>query len=76
MATLTYAVEQRLRLIDFLLANYASVGPRQLIDFFGISLPQATRDFAMYNKVHPGNMEYMSSAKYWQITPEFSRVYP
>lgn len=73
---MTYAIEQRLRLIDFLLANYACVAPRQLVDFFGISQPQATRDFALYNKLHQGNMAYLPAALSWYVTPEFQRVYP
>jgi predicted DNA-binding transcriptional regulator YafY len=73
---MTYAIEQRMRLIDFLLANYASVGPRHLIDYFGISLPQATRDFALYNELHPSNMVYGSSEKSWLATADFKRVYP
>lgn len=73
---MTYAIEQRMRMIDFLLANYACVAPRQLIDFFGISLPQATRDFAMYTQLNPGNMAYLSSAKTWYVTTTFKRVYP
>lgn len=72
---MTYAIEQRLRLIDFLLANYACVAPRQLVDFFGISKPQASIDFSMYNTLHPGNMTYLHAALSWYATTEFKRVY-
>lgn len=73
---MTYAMEQRLRMIDFLLANYAYVAPRQLADFFGISRPQASLDFALYNKLHPGNMMYLHATLSWYVTPEFKRVFP
>jgi hypothetical protein len=73
---MTYALEQRLRLIDFLLASYGFVAPRQLVDFFSISKPQASLDFAMYNKTYPGNMVYAHSVLNWQATAAFKRAYP
>jgi hypothetical protein len=39
----TYAVEQRLRLIDFLVAQYGHVNRSALCDYFGISEQQASR---------------------------------
>lgn len=73
---MTYAIEQRLRMIDFLLANYGSVAPKQLVDFFGISKPQASVDFRMYNSRAPGNMIYLHATLCWYTTASFKRVYP
>lgn len=73
---MTYAIEQRMRLIDFLLANYGSVAPRQLSDFFGVSKAQASLDFRMYNTLNPGNMIYLHPTLCWYSTTEFNRVYP
>ncbi|QYW02189.1 hypothetical protein CPT_Sonora_088 [Stenotrophomonas phage Sonora] len=71
-----YAVEQRLRLIDFLLANYGSVGRPQLMDYFGISTPQASDDLSEYRKLAPNNMVYDATLKAYVAGPEFKRVYP
>lgn len=73
---MNYAVEQRLRMIDFLLANYGSVAPKQLADYFGVSKPQASLDFRMYNSLFPGNMVYLHATLCWYTTTEFKRVYP
>lgn len=73
---LNYAVEQRLRLIDFLVSNYDSVGREQLVDFFGISLPQATRDFRTYRQIAPGNLVFDDSTKRYRKSSKFERVYP
>lgn len=73
---MNYAVEQRLRFVDFLLVHYHRVGRRQLCDYFGISEPCASLDFAKYNELHPGNMEYDFTTRSWVPTPGFKRAYP
>jgi len=72
---LNYAVEQRLRLIDFLLAYYGSVGRQELCDYFGIAAAQATRDFAQYLKLAPSNMLLNNSSKKWVRSDTFKRLY-
>jgi hypothetical protein len=72
---MNYAVEQRLRLIDFLLAHYGSVGRAEIEDFFGMSGPQVTRDFQMYIKLAPGNMLLNGSSKRWVRSDTFKRVW-
>lgn len=72
---MNYAVEQRLRLIDFLLAHYGSVSRAELIDFFGIGGAQATRDFAEYNKIAPNNALLNQSSKMWVRSDTFKRLY-
>lgn len=73
---MNYAVFQRLRMIDFLLDHFGYAGPIQICDYFGISRPAASLDFVNYNKLHPGNMEYMYSSTRWVRTAEFERAYP
>jgi len=73
---MNYAAEQRIRLIDFLLAHYGHVGRMELCDFYGISEPCASRDLAVYNEVYPGNMAYDASTKRWCKTFVFQRAYP
>lgn len=72
---LTYAVEQRLRLIDFLLAQYGHVSRAALIDYFGIGEATATRDFSAYHKIAPGNMALNQSDKTYYRTNSFFRVW-
>lgn len=73
---LSYAVEQRMRLIDFLLANFGYAARRHLVDYFGISEPAASRDLTDYEEMFPGNMRYSASDKCHLATETFKRVYP
>jgi hypothetical protein len=73
---LTYAIEQRLRMIDFLLQHYGYVGRPELVAFFGISIPCASADISRYNIDNPGNAFYDPSRKRWTrsdgFKPQFS----
>ncbi len=73
--SLTYAVEQRLRLIDLLLVQYGHVNRAVLMDCFGIGEATATRDFTAYHKIAPGNMALNPSDKTYYRTNAFSRVW-
>ena len=72
---LTYAVEQRLRFVDFLLAQYGSVKRAALMDYFGIGEATATRDFGAYHDIAPGNMALNPSDKTYYRTNAFVRVW-
>jgi len=73
---LSYAVEQRIRLIDFLLFHYGTVRRGALRDYFGISEPQASNDLGLYQELAPGNMAYDMHAKLYRRTDTFERIYP
>ncbi len=75
MENASYAVQQRLRLFDFLLAHYDCVGREQLCDFFGISAPQATRDIRMYRELAPNNVIFDGAAKKYRRAVGFARVF-
>jgi len=72
---MNYAIEQRLRLIDFLLNHYGSVSRSELTDYFGIAAAQATRDFSQYNKLAPGNALINQSSKKWVRSDTFGRLF-
>ena len=72
----SYAIEQRLRMIDFLLSQYGHINRSALISFFGISVPQASADIRMYLDIAPGNAAYDAVAKSYIRGGEFSRIYP
>jgi hypothetical protein len=65
----------RLRFIDFLLAHYGTINREQLVDYFGISVPQASMDISDYIAVAPENMVYDKSAKVYRRTDGFRRTY-
>lgn len=72
---MTYAQQQRIRLIDFLLKHYGSVGRAELEDFFGTGGATATRDFALYAERHPGNAVMNPSSKRWVRTDTFKPAF-
>lgn len=71
-----YAKSQRMRMVDFLLAQYGTINRAALCDFFGISTPQASLDIAQYQQLAPKNIEYDSAAKTYRRTAKFVRLYP
>lgn len=73
---MTYAQEQRQRMIDFLLAQYGTLNRGALVDYFGISMPQASRDVQDYIKRAPGNAIYDGTARCYIRGTQFKRLYP
>lgn len=72
---MNYAVEQRLRLIDFLLHHYGSVSRGEIEDYFGVGSATATRDFALYAGKAPGNALLNQSSKRYVKSDTFKRAY-
>lgn len=73
MSELKYAVEQRLRFIDFLLHQYGNLNRSAIMDFFGISQPCATRDIQHYIELAPANAVYDKKAKTYIRGANFKR---
>ena len=72
---MSYAIEQRIRFIDFLLHQYGYVNRGAIIDYFGIGPATATRDFVLYQQKAPGNTLYDSKTKTYRATHTFKRAY-
>jgi len=72
---MNYAVQQRMRLIDFLLFHYGQINRRIIMDYFGIGEAAATRDIKAYKEVAPDNIEYSGADKVYKRTLKFERVY-
>jgi hypothetical protein len=70
-----YAIAQRLRLIDFLVEHYGYINRATLMDYFGISTPQASKDIAEYMELAPHNLVYNMGAKRYEKTDRFARLY-
>jgi len=62
---------RRLEFIDFRLLWEGRINRADLVDFFGISIPQASLDLARYMDLAPGNLTYDRSDKVYRATPEF-----
>lgn len=72
----TYATEQRYRLIDFLLSQYGWINRAMVMDYFGISSACASNDIATYSDMLPSNIWYNAKSKRYETTGDFQRVYP
>jgi hypothetical protein len=72
---LSYAIEQRMRFIDFLLARYGTIQRSAIMDYFGMSEPQASKDLGQYMELAPGNMAYDLRAKTYRRCNTFQRVW-
>lgn len=68
-----WAVRERLRMIDFLLDHYGELNRAAICDYFGISVPQATKDLTKYQSVAPGNMLYSTTRKKYTKSDQFKR---
>lgn len=67
--------ERRLEFIDFRLRWDGRLNRADLIAFFGISVPQASKDIARYMELAPGNLRYDASAKVYVAVPAFQPLY-
>ncbi len=63
--------ERRIEFIDFRLQWDGRVNRSDLIDFFRISVPQASLDFARYMELAPQNIEYDRSEKAYLAASNF-----
>lgn len=68
---LRWGPEQRLELVEFLLYWEGGLNRSDITERFGVSVPQASNDLAMYRELAPANMVYDSSGKRYVSTPGF-----
>ena len=68
---LRWGVEQRLEFIEFRLFWEGGVRRSDITGFFGISIPQASKDFSQYQKLAPENVRYNLSEKRYLATDSF-----
>lgn len=71
---MNYAVEQRMRLIDFLLMHYGFVNRLHLTEFFGIGTAQATRDFKMYSELNE-TVSHNASSRRYEANSNFKAIF-
>lgn len=66
----------RLRFIDSMMDYYGWMNREHLTDFFGISVPQASKDIGDYQIEFPDNIVYNLSAKRYERSATYRRVLP
>jgi predicted DNA-binding transcriptional regulator YafY len=66
-----WSVERRLEFIDFRMYWDGHVNRGDLVDHFGVSVPQASGDLSRYQEAAPENVVYDKSAKAYVSTPDF-----
>ncbi|MBB2819277.1 UNVERIFIED_ORG: hypothetical protein GGD51_000526 [Rhizobium esperanzae] len=66
-----WGVEQRLEFIEFRLFWEGGVNRSDIIDVFGVSVPQASKDLSLYQERAPGNVEYDKSGKRYVAAKDF-----
>jgi Predicted transcriptional regulator len=66
--------ERRLEFIDFRLCWDGRINRAELVDFFGISIQQASLDIARYTELAPDNLEYDRSEKVYRSTADFQAI--
>lgn len=70
-----WSVEQRLEFIDFRLYWEGHVNRSDLVDHFGISVPQASADLANYRAIARGNAVYDKTRKKYVASSRFKPVF-
>ncbi|WP_413874608.1 WYL domain-containing protein [Albidovulum sp.] len=68
---LKWGVGRRLEFIEFRLFWEGSINRADLVEAFGVSVPQASKDLTLYQERAPGNMEYDTRAKRYVAAERF-----
>jgi predicted DNA-binding transcriptional regulator YafY len=70
------SLARRLRFIDFQLDHYGSINRAALMDYFGLSPAQASRDIKAYKEAAPGNMTFDEGSKIYLRSHAYTRSFP
>jgi predicted DNA-binding transcriptional regulator YafY len=71
VSDLRWGVERRLEFIEFCLFWEGGVNRSDLTGYFGVSVPQASKDLSQYQALAPENVAYNRSEKRYVATPDF-----
>ena len=69
---LRWSIERRLEFIEFRLYWEGGINRGDIVDQFGLSIPQASKDLSRYQELAPNNMVYDKSEKRYFAAPCFS----
>jgi len=73
--SLRWGAEQRLEFIEFRLYWEGGINRADLVDFFGVSVPQASNDLSQYQELAPANLEYDKSRKRYLASQDFRPLF-
>lgn len=68
-------IERRLEFIEFRLYWDGKVNRSDLVEFFGISVPQASADIARYQEIAPQNLTYDTKVKSYLAASQFKLAF-
>lgn len=71
-----WSQDRRLEFIDFRLRWDGRFNRKDLTEYFGISVPQASLDIARYLEMAPRNLEYDRRSRVYVATPTFKPLFP
>ena len=66
-----WGIEQRLEFIEFRLFWEGAINRADIIEYFGISVPQASKDLTLYQERAPGNIDYDTRGKCYVAADKF-----
>lgn len=72
---LRWGVEQRLEFIEFRLFWEGGINRADIRDYFGVSVPQASKDLSQYQELAPENIRYDRSEKRYFATESFAPLF-
>jgi predicted DNA-binding transcriptional regulator YafY len=70
-----WGVEKRLEFIEFRLLWEGGINRADIMDRFGVSVPQASKDLSLYEQKAPGNLVYDRRQKRYFAAPGFKPVF-
>lgn len=70
-----WSVETRLEFIEFRLYWEGRLNRSDIVDQFGVSVPQASNDLSKYQDLAPANIRYDGSLKHYFATEQFKPVF-
>lgn len=68
---LRWGVERRLEFIEFRLYWEGGINRADIMEQFGVSVPQASKDLSLYQELAPGNMTYDKSDRRYVTASNF-----
>jgi hypothetical protein len=68
--------QRRLEFVDFRLRWEGCINRKALMDFFGISTPQASLDIAKYIELAPENLHYDRTSRMYLAQESFVQIFP
>ena len=74
-AALKWGVERRLEFIEFRLFWEGGVNRSDIIEMFGVSVPQASKDLTLYQERAPGTLSMTRAPSGMLLAPGFRRYF-